>query len=116
MKFDLKLEQKVLHSEGNDLLVTYKCLTVDREEFINQFEKDDTSLYNTLREVVYMYHSASGYITQMSDTAMNGIYHTFIEHQAYIGVSFLMEEQEILSSESDFDRKKSVNIDLLYLK
>lgn len=116
MKFDLQLEQKVLHYEREDALVTYKRLTVTKEEFISQFEKDDTNLYNTMREMIYMFHGASGYITQMSDMAMNGIYQMLMDHPTYTGVGFILEEKEFLSEVSDFDRRKTVSVDLVYLK
>lgn len=116
MKFDLQLEQKILHYEREDALVTYKRLTVTKEEFVGQFEKDNTNLCNTMREMIYMFHGTSGYITQMSDMAMNGIYQMLKDHPAYTGVGFILEEKEFLSEGSDFDRRKTVSVDLVYLK
>lgn len=116
MRFDIKLEQKVLHGEGDNTLVTYKRLLVTREDFISEYEKDDTDLYNTLREMIYMYHYANGYITQLTDFTMQQMYETLIQNPSYKGICYYIEESECLSNENEFVRSRMVRIDLGYME
>lgn len=116
MKFDFKMEQKVLHDEHNDTLVTIKRLEITREELLQYYAKGDSVFFNTLRETIYMFHVVNGFITQLTDNTMQNMYDEVTGNPECKGICYFMEERERLSHDDEYDRTKSATINLIYLQ
>lgn len=114
MKFEFNVEQKVVHLEGESVLVTRRELGIDRDEFINGFEADDNLFLSTLREAICIFHLSGGMISQMSDYSMTSMYETFLENPTYKRIVYLVVEEEHLLEEDEYNRKKNVDIDFFY--
>ena len=115
MKFDMRLEQKIVHNGHVNTLVTTKKMEISREEFIRMYEEDENIFFNVLRETIYMFHFVNGFITQISDSSMQNMYDTMIGNPSIKAICYLAEETEELLTDNDYDRKKIVNIDLIYV-
>lgn len=116
MKFEMNLEQKVLHGEKSNTLITTKKMEISRDEFIRVYKENQNNFFTVLRETIYMFHCVNGFITQVSDWTMQSMYDTIKENPSYKGICYVAEEREELSTDSDYDRKKHVSIDLIYTK
>lgn len=116
MIFDLSLNEELLHGEDDNTIVAKKRLVITREELMKEYVKDETKFFNTLREIIYMFHFVNGYITQVSDYTMQSMYDEIMENPSYKGICYFAEEKEVLSKDCEYECLKSVSIDLIYLQ
>ncbi len=116
MKFDLSLEEILLHQNQENSIIVSKKLEITREELISEYNKDEVNFFNTLRETIYMFHFVNGFITQVSDETMKNMYDTLIQNPLYKGICYCASERDDLSTQNEYERKKSVCIDLIYLQ
>lgn len=106
MKFDFKLRETVAHSDTNEIseLDVIKELIIDREEILTEYAKDDRSFFMTLRELIYMFHTGAGYMTQLTDNTMMEMYQEIKDDPSIKGICFSLLEQELLDMENEFSR------------